>query len=346
MTIAIAKYRDIETQIALPQIKIHCKIGLRKGKNLGHIDANTGLWIPGREVVTGEVAPFDNIITNLGLNNIADNLFSDLAAYVHCGTGTTAEVAGDTALETFVAATNTFQESANETAQGSAPYYGKVTYTKRFAQGAAEGNISEIGFSNQATTGNLFSRALVKDGGGSPTTISVLSDEWLDVSYEFRLYPDHILSGGGADDGAGSVDYDATTYNYTIRPANVTNYLHYKAYSTRGQLKSLSSAYGVAYGSDGALGAATSTPTGTSTDAILTSGASISAATYSNGTYNRDVSLVVGLNEGNVTGGIKALMFYSGMGSYQIAFNNPVPKDNTKVWTFVTNLAWARATIP
>ena len=45
-------------------------------------------------------------------------------------------------------------------------------------------------------------------------------------------------------------------------------------------------------------------------------------------------------------GGVGAMVFNTGLGSYQIAFDPVIPKDATKVWTFVSNLAWARATIP
>lgn len=328
---AVLKYRDIETHIRLPRSEIHCRIKLTKGKG---------------RFITGETAWFFNTIVNNGLDGLAGTSFDLLTAYVHVGTGTTAETTTDSALETFVAASNTLQGSVSESAQSTAPYYGKTVRTRRFAEGVAEGNISEIAFSSQATTGSIFSRALVKDGGGSPTTISVQSDEWLDVTYEFRLYPDHILSGGGADDGSGSVTYDAVSYNYTIRPANVTNYIYHRALTCKAQLATVGTSYGITYGSDGALGAATSTPTGSSQDGLNTSTSSVAAATYSNGTYARDVSLIVGLEDGNVTGGVKALMFYSGMGAYQVLFNNPVPKDATKVWTFVTNFAWTRATIP
>lgn len=317
---------------------------LTKGKTIGGIvDVSTGMPLPGTgiDVVTGESGWFDNIFTDNGLNKIAASIYSDVSGYCHCGTGTAAENASDVSLATFLAATSNITANS-ETAQGSPPYYGKSTKTWRFAQGAAEGIIAEVGISDQATTGDLISRARVKDGGGTPTTIEVLSDEWLDVTYEFRLYPDHVSA-----DGTGSVDYSGDSYDYTIRAANVTNYLYLRALHCRAQGAVIGVSQGAAYGSGAALGAVTSTPTGASSDTIAaSSGSAWSASSYSNGTFTRDISLTIDPTDGNTTGGVKALMFYTGLGSYQILFDPIIPKTVIKQWVFVATLAWTRATIP
>lgn len=345
---AILKYRDVLVETRAPRVMIGGLVKLRKGKTIGGVvDVSTGRVIrgTGMEVVTGESGWSHNIVTNNGLNKLADNLMSAVTTYCHCGTGTTSEVATDTALETFVAATNSI-ESTDSAVEASAPYFASYTRTFRFAEGVAEGNISEVGFSDQATTGDLFSRARVKDGGGTPTTISVAADEWLDVTYEFRLYPDHILSGGGADDGSGTISISATSTSYTIRPSFITNSLFWVASTTRAQFKSVSSIWAKFFDSASTLGAATSEPTNNSgADADATHSA-ISAATYSTDTYNRDISLQVGLSDGNASGGVGAIRFNTGMGTYQMDFDPVVAKDATKVWTFVVNLAWTRATIP
>lgn len=323
--ILVPRYQD--TEIPLPPIGVRMEgwISLKKGKG---------------SIITGEIPAFKNIITNNGLDGVADNNVGNRTAYCHVGTGTSAEAATDTALGTFVGAEGV-ATSTSTSAEASSPYYMKYVRTWRFDPGEATGNISEVGFSSQATTGGLFSRALVKDGGGSPTTITVLSDEWLDVTYEFRLYPGHTSA-----DATGSISFSGSSKNYTLRAAQVTDVTKYGAAATQAVLANNGGGYGYAYGSDGALGAVTSTPTGTSQDFLGTGGCSISAATYSNGTYNRNVTLTIGLSEGNTTGGIKALLFYTKFATYQISFDTVVAKDNTKVMTFVTNLAWARATIP
>lgn len=67
---------------------------------------------------------------------------------------------------------------------------GEFGWTRRVftsPRGAAAGNVSEIsaGFSNNKYTKG-FTRALILDTSGNPTTITVLADEVLIVTYEIR----------------------------------------------------------------------------------------------------------------------------------------------------------------
>ena len=128
---------------------------------------------------------FPNLILNGGLDRMGAN--PDYLSWCQVGSGSTAPVAAQTALVNRIAGTSTQQNNVSG-AQASAPYYGWYRRTYRFAQGVAAGNLSEVGV-GWATSGSLFSRALILDGGGSPTTITVLSDEVLDVTYELRRYP-------------------------------------------------------------------------------------------------------------------------------------------------------------
>ena len=73
------------------------------------------------------------------------------------------------------------------------PYYRWAKVTWRFGQGVAAGNISEVGLG--WGNSNLWNRALIKDANGNPTTITVLSDEYLDVVSEIRDYPTLSSSG-------------------------------------------------------------------------------------------------------------------------------------------------------
>lgn len=351
--ILIPKYQDIVMELPPRSAGIAGRYKLRKGKTIGGVlDLSTGRPTPGTgvDVVTGETGWFNNIITNNGKNDFAATAYTGISAYCHCGTGSSAEAATDTALGTFVASTNTVQDSS-EAIESSAPYFASLTKTFRFGEGVAEGNIAEVGISTQATTGDLFSRSLVKDGGGSPTTITVLSDEWLDVTYEFRMYPDGVTAGGAAEDNTGTVSVSGTNYDYILRSCNVNNLTFTPASLARGWYGTNGSSYGFAYGSDGALGAVTSTPSGTSQDNIGSANSSVAAATYSSDTYNRDITWTVGLNDGNVTGGIRCFYFITGMGTFQCRIgatsgDATLDKDATKVWTWVCNLAWANATIP
>jgi hypothetical protein len=128
---------------------------------------------------------FDNIVTDSGLNGIGT---TNMVARCYVGTGSTTPADTDTALTSFLAA-NSSGGTPVSAASVSSPYYSKNTMVYRFAAGVAAGNISEIGIAPSGTVPQpLFSHALVLDGGGSPTTVTVLSDEILDVTYEIRAY--------------------------------------------------------------------------------------------------------------------------------------------------------------
>src|SRR5690606_12895632 len=125
----------------------------------------------------------DNLITNIGLDSLASGTSSRTCVV---GTGNTAPNAADTALASQVASTTTTVTSSIQTDNNS-PYGMTATVVKRFAQGAAAGNLAEVGIGSAANA--LFSRALIVDEEGNPTTLSVQSDEVLDVTYQLIAYP-------------------------------------------------------------------------------------------------------------------------------------------------------------
>jgi len=59
---------------------------------------------------------------------------------------------------------------------------------RTFARGAAAGNISELSTGTSANNTSVLARALVRDDMGNPTTITVLSDEVLTVTWEWRKW--------------------------------------------------------------------------------------------------------------------------------------------------------------
>ena len=264
---------------------------------------------------------FPNLILNGGLDRMGGN--NDHLNWCQVGSGSTAPVATQTALVNRIAGTGTLHANVNG-AQASAPYYGWARRTYRFAQGVAAGNLSEVGV-GWATSGSLFSRALILDGGGSPTTITVLSDEALDVTYELRRYP-------GTVDLTGTVVLDGVTHNWVSRAAGVTD--SYDWGSAGAMMLALAYAY------NGDIGAVTElSPSGTS------GSLSAAALAYSSGSYTRATTVSAGLNAANLVGGIRSIMIRAPAGSagrYQIQFDPAIPKDNTKVLSLTIQHTWAR----
>ncbi len=137
-------------------------------KRDGHITHDTG-W-------------FDNLITNQGMDYLTTGVLYLNACQV--GTSSTAPQFTDVALGSRIAGITGF---TLETTIDSTNRYAihKKTYT--FFAGTATGNISEVGVGTAGTGNVLFSRALILDSFGVPTTITVLADEDLVVIYELYI---------------------------------------------------------------------------------------------------------------------------------------------------------------
>lgn len=275
---------------------------------------------------------FPNLITNSGLEAVA------VGGYLgEClvGTGNTAPNVNDTALAAQVATTSTIHDSV-AAAQPGSPYYGAITNTYRFAEGVAAGNLAEVGVG--IASGSLFSRALILDGLGSPTTITVLIDEVLDVTYQLRLYPSTEA------DVTDSIVISAVSYNYTLRASRVTDGAGWTISSAGDIAGGFAGGAVTAY--DDVIGPITGSPAGTPGGASTTVNDAYSAASH-----QRDFTCTWDLDSANFGGGIKSVEARFGLsaarlGSMQIEFDTPLPKDNTKVLTLGFRQVWARKTLP
>jgi hypothetical protein len=275
-----------------------------------------------------KLAEFDNIVTNAGLDAIGTLTTWMNACQV--GTGTNAAAAGDTGLQTYLAGT-TNQESDTQSAQSSAPYYTQRTRTFRFNAGTATGNLTEVGIATANSGGTMFSRARIVDGSAVPTTITVLADEALDVTYIFRQYSSPTdITGSFTVTGVGSI-------NYTIRAAAANSTSYNSVPSSAASLTGQSVAY------DGNIGAITSTPAGISSPHTSSTFASYSAASY-----QRDVTALFGLTQANFpgAGGIKSVLVPLTLGGFQCEFTTRINKTSSQTLSLVFRNSWARKASP
>ena len=147
---------------------------------------------------------FDNLITDVGMNFLGSAGSSqDNLAYCRIGTGNSTPANSDQALVSQTGATNTVGTGGAFGLSVDGTYiYRRVS--KRFAAGTISGvNLAEVGMSYTNTGNNLFSRSLLKDLSGNPTTITLLADEVLDVVYELRMYlPAQDIEFAATIDGA------------------------------------------------------------------------------------------------------------------------------------------------
>lgn len=272
---------------------------------------------------------FPNLILDQGLNRLGLSPSAAATGYCQVGTGSTAPAVTDTQLQTFVAGTGNTQ-SVSESYVAGPPPYQRAVITYRFSTGAAAGNLSEVGIGWGASGTTLFSRSLIKDGSGNPTTITVLSTEALDISYEIRNYPP-------TTDVTGSVTISGTSYSYTIRAANITGSTNWGArWAVDRGFSVAGIELPIAY--DGSIGNITSNPSGSTSNAT-----DRIAAAYSNNSYKRGGTITFGLNQGNFAGGIKSVLITGQYSSqFQIEFSPTIDKTATKVLTLDFEISWAR----
>lgn len=278
---------------------------------------------------------FDNLLTDKGLDMCAQNSIGTNLGYCRLGSGNTPPTVLDVGLESqvgFVSAS-----SATTGATTVSPYYKWVRNVYRFGPGVADGNLSEIGI-GPTSTGQLFSRALIKDALGSPTTITILPDETLDVSYEFRVYVTEA-------DWTGDIVIGGVTHAATIRAANAGDALNV------GQSFTFSNTNFISAGNAYNLGPITGTISPGGGSSPSTGPGSHTHESYIPGSYYRDTTVTAELTDLNQPvnaggAGLKVAQSIAVPFDWQIKWVPPIPKDGTKVLTLTFRLHWARYTIP
>ena len=293
---------------------------------------------------TTETGWFKNLILDQGLDRIG--VSSSVINYCQIGTGTTVPAVYQVALTSYIAGcvssgTTTVVNS------GSPTYSSAHTIAYPFPQGAVVGNMAEIGVGWLVTGNNLFSRALITDISGNPTTITVTAIDQLTVYYKITFIPDVNI-------GAGSVVLAGVTYDYTSSIAYANS-----IYASTNLLIG-----GDFYSPYGGSWCCYISPAGTPLGAITTGLANEtslfptpglgpaqycagSIAPYISNTYYRDTTYSIGIVVGNFVGGIGAirpvLCNEGGSGSSKYAFTPAIPKDDTKTFSMTFRTSWARA---
>lgn len=290
-----------------------------------------GVEIPGTRVVCADW--FQNLVLDQALNEIGTRALSlsNIAIAFRVGSGNTAPLVTDTQLQSQIASTVTAQGAPTSGVVPSPGAYIWRRQTRRFAAGVAAGILAEVGVGWAQTGGTLFSRALIVDDMGAPTTITVLADEILDVSYEFRVYPQET-------DSTGTLVLDGITYDYTARASRINVVNVWFSQTPGNQFLGSASAF------TGNIGPLTGTPSGTGSPTAT--GASIP---YANNSLEGSATATWGLNTGNI-GGIRSVQIGVGWSNWQIQFDaqgtgNTIPKDATNELSLTVTHSWARRTI-
>lgn len=335
-------------------MKANMMIGVKGEYNLIRRKAITddfGNRVPGP--VVAETGFVRNVMTTRFFDDALSVVNLGIKACV-VGEGTTTPTEADTTLADYQAQTATLQAFTVDLNATVSPRYARKNYTFRFGEGVAAGNISEVGLvpSSYGGTVNasapLISRALVKDGGGLPITMTVLSDEFLDVVFRMTWYV--------PEDVTGSVNISvrgvSTPFNYTIRAVGLVAGLSRPCWTTQ-QIGCYSAALvGTSYDFDpqastiSTLQAYTYDPT--AAGAAGNRVTSVTPQPYVPGAKNRTFKFVFGLTQANIA--VQSFFFKnynnfgysSAIGGYQILLNTPLPtKLNTEQLAFYVNMALA-----
>ncbi len=292
---------------------------------------------------------FTNLITDAGLNMLGNDATwcgnsSTLFGACYVGTGSTAPAVGDTALAAYLATSSsrTGQTAINVTQDGSNYYMGQ-RFVYRFDQGVGTGNLSELGTGTSST--NLFSRALIRDPiTGNPVTITKLPDEFMDVTFELRVYV-------SAADTTGTVTISGVTYDTVTRICDINSPNMWAVdfrMTTRGIVAAGPSYFVGAKANQcavyaGTLGAVTGRPSGANVSIPDNSSTVLTTpAAYVTGSFERKATFTLGLSDGNVAGGIRSIVYRSGLGFWQTQFTPAIPKTEANVWAQDTVQAWGR----
>lgn len=280
---------------------------------------------------------FPNMILDQGLDRIGNGANS-VIAYAQVGTGTTAPSALQTSLISYVAGSASSLAPDSISNSGSPNYETTYTWDFTFAQGAVVGNITELGVGWSASGSTLFSRALILDNLGSPTSITIIALDQLTVYYRLKIIPP-------LGDITGSVTIGGTPYDYTARVSSAGTFANalWTFWGTQ-VAQSGSLIVGRAaqtYGAGSVLGAITGNPT-------ISSGTASGTATgssYTPGSFTRDFTYTWSITQGNATGGVQSIVFVYGVQDsmkFQYRFDTVIPKDNTKTMSITTNISWNR----
>ncbi len=303
------------------------------GKMVGHDEE-------GNEIVVDHqilIPWFENLITNAGLDLLGSST-NDNLIYCRLGTSTATPIFSDTSLGAQVGYTSTSGASDQTGISADGTYiYRRVT--RRFSAGTVSGQVlAEVGMGN-TSNGALFSRALIKEPGGSPITFTIPADQFLDVIYELRCYID-------VADNIVAATVDGVPTNVTIRKHGTLSEAPWLELATV-----LGCGWWASFNANNrrTLYCLESQPAASSIPGWRGSDYINPTRSYVSGSYQLKLTCEIPLDQYNFATGIGAIVIgMSDMlstrknGTWSWGFDPKISKDNTKLATIEIGLSWGR----
>ena len=247
----------------------------------GHFTLIKGNAETGEESV---VADFDNLITNQGLDWIMNTTEWVQGGMCKVGTGSTAPTIHDTQLRTGFAR-RAWDSYTYTTDSGLLTK--TITCTCLFPVGTFKSTVvSEIGSGVNAANYLIGSRALILDDFGMPTTLTLLSTEYLRVYYSLILQaPTSDITGSFTMGSLGTINYIARIGRWlhpSSNPASLTWRGRFVFPTANGD-----NGVGIdtVYSSDAVLGGVTGRPTASTATSVSNLR---EPQSYVNGNFYRD----------------------------------------------------------
>lgn len=311
---------------------INTSVGFKGRLRVQTKNVETGEWMQ-------DSGWFHNLITDTLFNKICSNSnnlnqnYGATAYLTHCalGTGTTPPSATDTVLSA-PHGSRTASVDVNVQANAGTPnYYAYLTKRFVFPQGGIVGNMTEVGIFHGDSGNNCCVHALLKDGAGNPTTMTVTSIEQVYITYELRQYPT-------LTDSPGTITISGITYDYVLRSFNVQG--------SWGCIWSIGlfgySGWPIFAGGSNVPLALTTTPGYGNLPSTYT------ITPYVTGTYYSEMEVVWGTADGNIAGGVGAIFVTTHQNSvtqgegYGFYFTPKLDKTNVKQLTLKFRIGLVR----
>lgn len=295
------------------------------------------------ERVKHDTGFFDNLITDVGMNRVGTvttgatssiGAFSVLCGRFVVGSGSATPAFTDTALIAPVAFAFANSVLDSESSSYERGWY-EMTVRHQFEQGQAAGNLSEIGIQHTSASGPLWSRALILDGAGNPTTITVLPSDFLTCYYTLRIMIPQDDAVFNID-----VDYDGDGIIPTVVTARPLSANSSRPDPGWGLKTAFTSRWAYLRFYSGGLAVPTASaplgsPTGSQTSTFT-------VVPYVTDSHQRFLTRTNGLNEHN-SQELRTAQLDALMGSWQIEFDPPLQKNNTQTMQLTFGYSWARA---
>lgn len=290
-----------------------------------------------------EVGWFDNLITNIGLDQLGSNVAP--AKYARIGDGSTPPLVTDTQLVNQVGV-SALGTTSSITPYGYPNHESEIILQYTFTQGQVIGEISEIGIGWQQTGQTLFSRTLITNNDGDPIKLLLTELDQLTVYYKILCLPPTV-------DRVENATFDLTsTIGYTSRVSTVGSFFNNgSVFLTDGNAPYTVSTSGnqfIVFCAGSILGDITGLPSAPSLapdpKSEVFNVQSVTYLDYQPGSFYRDVRIEISPVQGNVSGGIQAMVipFANSYFKIQLGFDTAIAKTDNMAIILMCRVSWYR----